>query len=287
LIEEVEIRCADRVTLRAAVREPRGDLVGTAVLAHAMFARKTEFERAGFAAFFAARGWRTIALDFRGHGDSDGKGTEYAYDDFVLHDLPAATDAARVRGDGKPVVVVGHSLGGHVALASQGIGALGADAIVALATNVWLRETEPSMAVRAIKRATMRAIRELVDRRGHFPARALRQGSDDESATYMRDLARFTSRNAWCSTDGTLDYRASMRKVGVPVYALASTGDRLNARPVSVRRFAAWVGSQPTVDVVTESDDGGHAPGHMEIVTTRAVVRAWGRAEEFLRARLA
>ncbi len=284
--EDVEIHTADGVALRASVREPSGRVKGTAVLAHAMFARKTEFDRAGFAAYFADRGWRTIALDFRGHGDSAGKGAPYTYDDFVLRDLPAATHAARARSKNKPVVVIGHSLGGHVALASQGIGALQADAIVGLASNVWLPQTEPSLALRMIKRATMRAIVAVVDRRGFFPARALRQGSDDESAAYMRDLSRFMIDGAWRSADGKHDYLASLSNIDVPVYAIASTGDRLNARSVSVRAFHDRVGSRPEVDLVTKSDDGRRAPGHMEIVTTRAITSAWNRAEAFLRSRL-
>lgn len=285
LAEDVEIHTADRVVLRASVREPRAALVGTVVLAHAMFARRSEFERAGFAQFFADRGWRTVAFDFRGHGDSGGKGTEYRYDDFVSSDLPAVAGAARDRGEGKPVVVIGHSLGGHVALASQGIGALRADAIVGIATNLWLPGTEPSLALRAIKRATMRAMVAIVDRRGYFPARVLRQGSDDESAEYIRDLARFTLGGSWRSADGAHDYRASLANVDVPVHAIASTGDRLNARPESVRRFHAPV-SGAEIDVVTESDDGRRAPDHMSLVTTGAAVSAWGRAEELLRRRL-
>ena len=48
-------------------------LRGTCVMAHALFARKTEFgrrDRAGLAQAYAAAGWRTIAFDFRGHGES-------------------------------------------------------------------------------------------------------------------------------------------------------------------------------------------------------------------------
>jgi predicted alpha/beta hydrolase len=170
------------------VREPEGRLVGVAVLAHAMFARRTEFERpagSGLAPFLANRGWRTIAFDFRGHGDSGpsaADGGSWSYDDLVLGDLPAVVLCARDRAKRVPVAVVGHSLGGHVALASQGIGRIGADAIVAIASNVWMRSLEPSRMRWALKRAMLEAIEGVCARRGYFPARALRLGSDDEAS---------------------------------------------------------------------------------------------------------
>ena len=69
--EELEIRTTDGIALRAVVDDPPEgiELRGTCVMAHAMFARKTEFgrrDRAGLAQAYAAGGWRTIAFDFRG-----------------------------------------------------------------------------------------------------------------------------------------------------------------------------------------------------------------------------
>ncbi len=73
--EELEIRTEDGVALRAVVDDPPDGvpLRGTCVMAHAMSARKTEFgrrDRPGLAQAYAAKGWRTIAFDFRGHGES-------------------------------------------------------------------------------------------------------------------------------------------------------------------------------------------------------------------------
>jgi len=284
--EGVEVHTEDGVVLRALLREPAARMVGTAVMAHAMFARSSEFERAGFAAFFASRGWRTVAFDFRAHGDSGGTASPHGYDDLVFRDLPAVVHAARARARQKPVVVVGHSLGGHVAMAAQGVGAMYADAIVGLASNIWLPELEPSLALRATKRAAMKAVLRVVDRAGHYPARALRMGSDDEPAPYMRDLARFTLEGAWRSRDGRHDYLSSLSRVDVPVYAIASDGDWLMARPDCVRRFHAHASGPVEVDRVQRSDDGRRAPGHMGVVTTTACAGAWERGERFLRERL-
>ncbi|MEO6420812.1 MAG: alpha/beta fold hydrolase, partial [Polyangiaceae bacterium] len=136
-VESIEVHTEDGHALRAYVREPSAKCIGVAVLAHAMFARSSQFERPhgrGLARFLAEQGWRTVAFDFRGHGDSGpsaSSGGRWTYDDLVRRDLPCVVDCARARQKrGEKVVVIGHSLGGHVAMAAQGLGILDADAVV-------------------------------------------------------------------------------------------------------------------------------------------------------------
>src|SRR5580704_6377402 len=114
--EPVEIRTADGVTLAATVMEPNAETRGTVVMAHAMFARQSAFRWVG--PMFRDRGWRVVTFDFRGHGKSPC--STYGYDDFVQRDLPAVIACARMRSRDRPVALVGHSLGGHVALAALG-----------------------------------------------------------------------------------------------------------------------------------------------------------------------
>src|SRR5215472_3938422 len=66
--EAIDIRTADGWSLRADVHEPAEDACGVAVLAHAMMARRAEFDRPqgnGLARFMVARGWCVVAFDFR------------------------------------------------------------------------------------------------------------------------------------------------------------------------------------------------------------------------------
>jgi predicted alpha/beta hydrolase len=289
---EITIETVDGVALRATVHEPTADsepMRGTVVLAHAMFARRTEYERpagSGLARVLARHGFRTLAFDFRGHGDSGpGKasdGATWTYDDLVTKDLPAVV--ARAREDGATnVAVVGHSLGGHVAMAAQGIGAIAIDRLVAVAANVWLRALEPSRVRWALKLASLRLVEEAVRRRGFFPARALRQGSDDESAAYMRALARGARSGSWTSDDGAVDYGAALRNIRIPVLAIASTSDRLNCHPACAARMIDALGGPKELLTIAEDDDGGAAPDHMGLVTSpradhvRLAIAAWLR----------
>ncbi|MDB4941782.1 MAG: hydrolase of the alpha/beta superfamily [Labilithrix sp.] len=285
--EELEIRTSDGVALRAIVTEPPRDvpLRGTCVMAHALFARKTAFgrrERPGLAQACAAAGYRAIAFDFRGHGDSalpPGR-EDWSYDELVRFDLPAVVACAKARGEERPVIVLGHSLGGHTALASQGTGRLDADGIVAVGASVWLQMFEPSSLRWAAKRLVARGARAAVDHVGRLPARLLHLGSDDASAQFASDFFGFLDKGAWESQDGTDDYAASLARVAVPVAAVASEGDHLVCHPDSAAAFVSACKGPVLLERLRTSDDGSRPPGHVSMVTTpraeKALLRALG-----------
>jgi alpha-beta hydrolase superfamily lysophospholipase len=65
-------------------------------------------------------GFAACGYDQRGHGQSPGARGALAMEDDLLHDLAAAIERARAQGgagalDGKPLIVLGHSMGGAVA----------------------------------------------------------------------------------------------------------------------------------------------------------------------------
>jgi predicted alpha/beta hydrolase len=276
--ESLEIRTEGGVSLAATVYEPAAKPRGTVVMAHAMFSRQTSFR--WLAPAWRDRGWRVVTFDFRGHGKSPC--AAYGYDDFVQRDLPAVVACARDR-DGGPVALVGHSLGGHVALAAQGCGLVSLDAIVLVASNIWLRDFEPNGAIWTTKRLILEGFVRAARRFGKFPARALRLGSDDESLAYVEDLARFGLDGRWTSRDGTRNYLAALTEVHCPLYSIASDGDRINARPVCVERMLAKCRGPLHFDRVLESDDGSRPPGHAALLTTERARSAFDRAEAFLR----
>jgi predicted alpha/beta hydrolase len=280
---DVDIKTSDGVTLRARFIEPANakKSPGIVVLAHAMFARKSEFFRAGFADAFAARGFGVCAFDFRGHGDSGAPSDrDTSYDDMVTRDLPEVVACARARTRGR-VVVVGHSLGGHAAVAAAGMKILDADAIVGVGANVWLRRFEPSFPRWMQKRAVVRSALAVVDRVGKLPARTLRLGSDDASSALIRSIFRPVWSGAWTSDDGRIDYGAKLDHATTPLFALLSDGDTLMCHPECGARFARATRAPVETYRVARSDDGGHAPGHMGMVVSDVTRRAWDRAVSF------
>lgn len=288
--EQLDVRTADGWSLRADVHEPAGEAVGIAVLAHALMARRSEFDRprgAGLAHYFAERGWRVVTFDFRGHGDSSARAggrASFAYDDFVTRDLPAVHAFARSRARRKqPVVLVGHSLGGHTALAAQGVGLVAFDRIVGVAASPWLRNLEPSRARWLVKRGLLAAAVATARKLGRLPARSLRLGSDDEAVACVEDLDRFARTGRWTSLDGRADYLASLARVKVPVLQLASDGDRIECPPECAVRFVARCGGPHEVVRLGGSGFGQSPPDHMGIVTSSRARGAWDPVEAWMR----
>ncbi len=283
--EVITLKTASGWSLAVEIREPREPVVGTAILLHSMMASRRIWNSPrenGFCAFLNERGLRTLALDFRGHGDSGplaSRGGRWCYDDLVREDVPALCQAARERWPNDRVTLVGHSLGGHASIAAVATSRAEPDAIVALATNVWLPSEEPNPVLMAKKAATVRICEVATRARGFFPARALRFGSDDESATFMEGWIGWWRSDRWTSGDG-VDYLASMSAVRVPLLSIASLGDRSFCTPSAAVRFAHRV-PRSTFELVRRADDGGPPPDHMQIVTTRAAVSAWRRVADF------
>jgi predicted alpha/beta hydrolase len=307
--EEIEIRTTDGWSLQADVHAPGDKAQGVVVLAHALMARRSEFHRrgGGLARFLASRGWTAVSFDFRGHGGSRtpaGDGASYGYDDLVRGDLPAVMSFARSRARGRmPVIVLGHSLGGHTSLVAQGTGALQADALVGFGACPWVPELEPSAPRWFTKRAILTGMRALTRRVGRFPARALRRGSDDESRACIEDIGRFARLDArpgrplsalavqpetqasggWASADGRDDYLAALARVRVPVLQVVSTGDRLECAPACGEALLSRCGGPKDLLCMASRDDGGAAPGHMGMVTSARVASAWQRVEDWMR----
>jgi predicted alpha/beta hydrolase len=286
--EVITLRTASGWSLAVEVREPSGPARGTAILLHSMMASRRIWDAPrgeGVAGVFNERGLRTLALDFRGHGESGpaaSKGGIWAYDDLVREDIPALCHAARERWPNDRVTLVGHSLGGHAAIASAATSLCEPDAIALLATNVWLPSAEANPLLFARKAAAVRLVEIATRARGYFPARGLGFGSDDEAAPFMAGWTGWWRKGRWTSDDDRVDYLEAMSRLRVPLLSIASMGDAYFCTPVGAVQFMKRAASTRTnFEVVRRADDGGPAPDHMQLVTTRAVVSVWHKVAEF------
>lgn len=88
--------------------------VAVAVLSHGLG------EHSGFylpiTRFLLARGMAVYAHDHRGFGRSDGRRGHIERYEYYIEDLRAMVDRARAEYPGAPVVLLGHSMGGTIAL---------------------------------------------------------------------------------------------------------------------------------------------------------------------------
>jgi len=251
-----------------AARDPRG----AALLLHPMLTDRRVWERPrgrGFARLLASEGWEVFNADYRGHGASGPAaraGGSWSYDDLVRYDTPALVQAVRAEMDGRPVVVLGHSLGGHVTLASVGLGLCRPDALVLLSASPWIRAHTRRRRTRLFRRFALEVFLRLTRVFGVAPAASLRIGTVDEALPYVEDLYRHWA-GGWGSADG-VDYLRGLAAVQCPILAVYGRGDRVLWPLPTARRWLAHVGSLGLeVWEVGEGDFGlTYTPGHMPLI---------------------
>lgn len=255
---------------------PAGPARAVVVAGHAMMVDRRTFRpaRPGLARTLVDAGFRVLLPDLRGHGRSGPTprdGGDWSYDDLVA-DTAVLLDLARSLDPTAPRVLLGHSLFAHTSLAWLGRHP-DADvaAHVALAMDVWVRECEPSLAARAVKRALIAASAVLAAGGGGFPSARIGLGSMDESRGYWAGITRSARAGRWQS-DAGLDYRAGLARVRCPCLHVVSAGDRLLARPASALRLTATLPRRTVWHLGADRPGQPPAlaalrPGHMAMVT--------------------
>lgn len=105
-------RTADGTTLATHHWDPSGQVRSTIVLVHGLGEHAGRYRHVG--EMLAARGHAVRATDLRGFGSSGGRRAHIRDWEHHLDDL--AIDLGEAGATGRPVVLLGHSLGGLVAL---------------------------------------------------------------------------------------------------------------------------------------------------------------------------
>lgn len=199
--------------------------------------------RAGYYGDFAKRlagvGLAAATLDFPGHGDSPvraSRGADWGYPELVEH-VHAAREAVQARVPGAPLVVVGHSIGGQVAMLAAGArpGAFAGVGLIASGTPYW----------RAFAGATGWGIRAgatvtapLAGTLGYFPGESVRFGGR-EARTLMKQWAVLARTGDYRFDDW--DGEALLGAVRGPLLAVRVEGDEL-APEAAVEHVLAKLG---------------------------------------------
>jgi predicted alpha/beta hydrolase len=139
-----EIVAADGYRLAARVYEAGTPARGVALIVAAM-AVKQEFY-AALASWLAALGWDVVTFDYRGTGESAPASLK-EFDADVLtwarQDCAAALSFARERAAGRPLIWIGHSLGGQILAMTPGNESLAAAITVASGVGYWRENAYP------------------------------------------------------------------------------------------------------------------------------------------------
>ncbi len=277
-MDELWARTADGVRLGIDRVRAAGERRGVLVCLHAMMTDGRYFgaRRAdSFASVVAAAGFDVLVADFRGHGRSTPPRAgrdDWSFDDLVELDLPAIVAAAASASGCAPddVVLLGHSLGGLAATAAIGTGRIPSPRLLLLpATCVWRTGPDGPW----IRRALMTAYGGVAQILGRAPIRALRLGSADEPASYVRQLTGWTRAARWTSLRG-IDYAAAATTVTTPVLPFVGARDWM-CTPSDANAFTEPLRGAAPLRIVGKMFGDALDPDHFGLFTRRELQPVW------------
>jgi predicted alpha/beta hydrolase len=227
-----------------------------------------------------------FTADLRGHGESGPyavDGADFSYDDIVRYDLPALVRYARKRMPNRHISVLGHSLSGHAAMIASGLKPDDApDSIVGIASNLWLPKLERRRRSSWSKQIALSSWALVVRRSGYFDARRLKLGRWGVPAGYVNQFAEMFRRNQLGPTGGRAEYEEALRRVHLPIYTLASEGDRVLSTPDNVAAFMALMPHADVTRRVLWKRDGAPQPGHMGLVMDPSCETEWSAIAQWV-----
>lgn len=166
---------------------------------------------------------RTVALPGDGDQPRPSRRHDAGYDDIVTGAVAATVDTAREDHGGAPVLLVGHSLGGHLALlyAATRPDAVAAVALPAAGTNHW-RAFPVRTGLRFL--AISQAAAVVASILGSWPGERVGFGGR-QPARLIRDWARLGRTGRFSPAGARRAYREPMAALQLPVLSLTLAGD--------------------------------------------------------------
>ena len=140
----LQLQTRDGASLAARVYETGGFIRGVVLIVSAMAIKQSFY--ADLARWMAGHGWEAITFDYRGTGDSAPRslrGFEADILTWARQDCAAALAFARMRAAGRPLLWIGHSLGGQILAMTPGNRSLAAAVTVASGSGYWRENAYP------------------------------------------------------------------------------------------------------------------------------------------------
>jgi predicted alpha/beta hydrolase len=175
---------------------------------------------------WAARDRHVFGLESRGMPDSDARSLRrapFGYSVLVRHDLPAV--AAALPAEGRPIVV-GHSLGGQLAILSAAAGLIDPLAIATIATGSSTADLAAPLLARARRWSEIATVRSVSRLLGYWPGHRLGFGGRQPIAL-MRDWAHEARTGRYRLHGDETDYEAALGHIPAPIALVAIDGDPL------------------------------------------------------------
>ncbi|HWM87649.1 MAG TPA: alpha/beta fold hydrolase [Kofleriaceae bacterium] len=184
-----------------------------------------------FVRALAAGGVASLTVELRGNGSSSlraGRGVDFGYRELVELDVGTALAAARERLPGPPIVLVGHSLGGHLAVLRAAMHPDEVAGIALIAAGTPYFRAYPG-ARQAYLLAGSLALRGLSAALGYLPGRTVGFGGR-EARRLIAEWAHVARLGRFEFLGAPANLPAAMAAVRLPVLALSMAEDVLAPR---------------------------------------------------------
>lgn len=224
-----------------------------------------------FAAWLAReRGMACLTYDYSGFGDSatgHPRSSDATMADWALVDQPAARAEMRRQLPGVPLQVMGHSLGAMLMPLQDGLEDV--TRMTGVASGL-VHHSDHPWPYQAMARAFWFGhVPVLVRLMGYLPGRLIGFGEDLPAGVYWQWRRWCTTRESYLPEMGKGLPQADWTRSGAPVTMFAFSDDQ-TIPPQCVRRLAGVYGPDAEMAVVSPSDHGLQAIGHLGAFTRRA-----------------
>ncbi|MEX1993610.1 MAG: alpha/beta fold hydrolase [Steroidobacteraceae bacterium] len=219
----MELIAEDGYRLAARLFEAQAPAQGVVLIVSAMAVRQDFY--AALAEWLATRRWDVLTFDYRGMGDSAPptlKGFEADVLTWARLDTAAALSHARERAAGRPLVWIGHSLGGQILAMTPGNGSISAAVTIASGVGYWRENAHP------LRRYSWWLWHVIVPVAtalcGYFPGRRLRMVGDLPKGV-IEQWARWCRNPEYAVGVEGEPMRALYRRTTLPLLSLSFTDD--------------------------------------------------------------
>jgi predicted alpha/beta hydrolase len=182
----------------------------------------------GFARALAEQGHNAVTADLRGHGHSSvraSRKTNYGYHEMAEMDYPAVVNKVRDELPGSRIILLGHSMGGQLAVLYASLYPETVTALVLMATcSVHYKGYDFPHDWKTLLGTQLVALVARVA--GYFPGDRLGFG-DRQGKNQILDWARNGCNGRYNVTNSDRDFDALISRLTLPVMALSIRGDNL------------------------------------------------------------
>ncbi|SDG03621.1 Predicted alpha/beta hydrolase [Lentzea fradiae] len=225
----------------------------------------------------AATGSPVVVCDLRGHGGSTpgvSRASRFGQQELVAVDLPAAVAVTRREFPGRPVVLLGHSIGGQLGAAYLGRPEADVDGLALIASGTPHHRVYPRLRGLRVLLGTQTAA--LLGRAwGYFPGDRVGFGGR-ESARVITDWARFARTGRFAPAGADLDYEQAMSRVDLPVLVVSVEGDLMHT-PAAMDELTGKLASKRVTRLRYTAADAGQKLDRYRWVRVPGPLPGWLR----------